>query len=95
MPLSLTEFNHFYIINKVCGLEKQRHYLESLGFVPGTQVTILSELHGYYVVMVKGSKIGLDKELAKKIIVYAGFKKQRVTVQYLHSYALRKMLSSK
>ena len=70
MPLSLTEFNHFYIINKVCGLEKQRHYLESLGFVPGTQVTILSELHGYY--MVKGSKIGLDKELAKKIIVYAG-----------------------
>lgn len=40
MPLSLTEFNHFYIINKVCGLEKQRHYLESLGFVPGTQVTI-------------------------------------------------------
>ena len=65
MPLSLTEFNHFYIINKVCGLE-------SLGFVPGTQVTILSELHGYYVVMVKGSKIGLDKELAKKIIVYAG-----------------------
>ena len=72
MPLSLTEFNHFYIINKVCGLEKQRQYLESLGFVPGTQVTILSELHGYYVVMVKGSKIGLDKELAKKIIVYAG-----------------------
>ena len=62
MPLSLTEFNHFHIINKVCGLEKQRHYLESLGFVPGTQVTILSELHGYYVVMVKGSKIGLDKD---------------------------------
>lgn len=71
MPLNLTDFNHFYIINKVCGLEKQRHYLEALGFVPGTQVTILSELHGYYVVMVKGSKIGLDKELAKKIIVYA------------------------
>lgn len=31
MPLNLTDFNHFYIINKVCGLEKQRHYLESLG----------------------------------------------------------------
>lgn len=34
MPLNLTEFNQFYIINKICGLEKQRHYLESLGFVP-------------------------------------------------------------
>ena len=31
----------------------------------------MSELHGYYLVMVKGSKIGLDKSLAKKIIVYA------------------------
>ena len=31
MPLNLTDFNHFYIINKVCGLEKQRHYLEALG----------------------------------------------------------------
>ena len=45
MPLNLTEFNQFYIINKICGLEKQRHYLESLGFVPGTRVSILSELH--------------------------------------------------
>lgn len=72
MPLNLTEFNQFYIINKICGLEKQRHYLESLGFVPGTRVSIfLSELHGYYIVMVKGSKIGLDKDLAKKIIVFA------------------------
>ena len=68
MPLSLTEFNHFYIINKVCGLEKQRHYLESLGFVPGTQVTILSELHGYYVVMVKGSKIGWIRSLPRKLL---------------------------
>ena len=38
MPLSLTEFNHFYIINKVCGLEKQRHYLESLGFIAGSEI---------------------------------------------------------
>ena len=71
MPLNLTEFNRFYIISKICGQEKQRHYLEALGFVPGSEVTILSELHGYYIVMVKGSKIGLDKTLAKKIIVYA------------------------
>ena len=68
MPLNLTVFNQFYAINKICGQEKQRHYL---GFVPGARISILSELHGYYLVMVKGSKIGLDKSLAKKIIVYA------------------------
>ena len=71
MPLNLTEFNHFYIISKICRQEKHTNYLEALGFVPGSEVTILSELHGYYIVMVKGSKIGLDKTLAKKIIVYA------------------------
>lgn len=72
MPLNLTVFNQFYVINKICGQEKQRHYLESLGFwFPGARISILSELHGYYLVMVKGSKIGLDKSLAKKIIVYA------------------------
>ena len=71
MPLNLTEFNRFYIISKIYGQEKHRHYLEALGFVPGSEVTILSELHGYYIVMFKGSKIGLDKTLAKKIIVYA------------------------
>ena len=68
MPLSLTEFNHFYIINKVCGLEKQRHYLESLGFVPGTQVTILSELHGYYVVMVRAAKLAWIRSLPRKLL---------------------------
>jgi ferrous iron transport protein A len=71
MPLSLTEFNHFYIINKVCGLEKQRHYLESLGFIAGSEIELLSEIHGYYIVMVKGSKIGIEKSMAKRIILYA------------------------
>ena len=47
MPLNLTVFNQFYAINKICGQEKQRHYLESLGFVPGARISILSELHGY------------------------------------------------
>ena len=71
MPLSLTEFNHFYSINKVCGLEKQRHYLESLGFIAGSEIELLSEIHGYYIVMVKGSKIGIEKRMAKRIILYA------------------------
>ena len=71
MPLNLAEFHKAYTIAKVCGLEKQKHYLETLGFTAGSTVEVLSELHGYFLVMVKGSKIGLDKSLAKKIIVYA------------------------
>ena len=69
MPLNLTDFNQFYVINKICGQEKQRHYLESLGFVPGARISILSELHGYYLVMVKGSKIGLDHRAFALLII--------------------------
>ena len=43
MPLNLTVFNQFYAINKICGQEKQRHYLESLGFVPGARISILKK----------------------------------------------------
>ena len=70
MPLNLADFNTKYRISKVCGQEKQRHYLESLGFVAGSEIELLSEIHGYYVVMVKGSKIGIEKSMAKKIILY-------------------------
>ena len=71
MPLNLADFNTKYRISKVCGQEKQRHYLESLGFVAGSEIELLSEIHGYYVVMVKGSKIGIEKSMSNKIILYA------------------------
>ena len=45
MPLNLAEFNTPYRISKVCGQEKQRHYLESLGFVAGSEIELLSEIH--------------------------------------------------
>ena len=69
MPLNLADFNTKYRISKVYGQEKQRHYLESLGFVAGSEIELLSEIHGYYVVMVKGSKMGIEKSMAKKIIL--------------------------
>ena len=52
MPLNLADFNKKYRISKVCRQEKQRHYLESPGFICGSEVELLSEIHGYYIVMV-------------------------------------------
>ena len=43
MPLNLTDFNQFYVINKICGQEKQRHYLESLGVVAGARISIIKK----------------------------------------------------
>ena len=69
MPLNLAEINTPYIIQKICGPDDQRHYLESLGLVESASVCILSSFFGYYVIRVKDSKIGISKELAKMIIV--------------------------
>lgn len=56
-------------IKKVGGKEETRRFLESLGFVVGAFVTIVSEINGNLIVNVKESRVAIDKELATKIMV--------------------------
>ena len=56
-------------IKKVGGKEETRRFLESLGFVAGAVVTIVSEINGNLIVNVKESRVAIDKELATKIMV--------------------------
>ena len=69
MPLNLVDLGVEYTIQKILGKEKQRHHLESLGFVAGGCVKVFSKFNNYYVVSVKGTKIGLDESFAKMIVV--------------------------
>lgn len=69
MPLNIMDHGVNYTIQKILGKEKARHHLESLGFVPGSSVQILSRFNSYFVVYVKGTKIGIDEAYAKMIIV--------------------------
>lgn len=69
MPLTLAEEGVTYSIVKICGDIEHRHHIEAMGFVEGCSICILSRYQDYYIVLVKGSRIGIDKEVAKKIIV--------------------------
>lgn len=60
-----------YVIQRVGGRDKEKHHLENLGFVQGQEVMLLSELHGYYVVCIKDTKIGIERQLAQKVILIA------------------------
>ena len=42
MPLNLADINTDYIIQKICGNEGDRHYLETLGFIEGATVSALT-----------------------------------------------------
>ncbi|MCI6886456.1 MAG: ferrous iron transport protein A [Lachnospiraceae bacterium] len=69
MPLSMAEAGKMNQIRKVGGKEETRRFLESLGFVAGGFVTVISEINGNLIVNVKESRVAIDKEMAAKIMV--------------------------
>ena len=57
------------MIKKVGGSPETRKFLESLGFVAGGIVTVVSEIGGNVIVNVKESRVAVSKEMASKILV--------------------------
>ncbi len=57
------------MIRKVGGKEETRRFIENLGFLAGTEVTVVSETNGNMIVNVKDSRIAIGKEMANKIMV--------------------------
>ena len=69
IPLIMTTPGEKQIIAMVRGREETRRYLESMGFVPGVTITIVSEFNGNIIVNVKDARVALDKGMAAKIFV--------------------------
>jgi ferrous iron transport protein A len=57
------------IIKKIGGLAQTRQFLENLGFVPGSAVTVISKTGGNVIVGIKDSRVAISSEMADKIIV--------------------------
>ena len=69
MPLTMANTGEANIIKKIGGDPDTRKFLESLGFVAGGTVTIISENGGNVIVNVKESRVAVSKEMANKIMV--------------------------
>ena len=69
MPLNLVDKNKTYTIQRIAGNERDVHRLESMGFVPGSEVCVISEINGNFLITVKGTRVGLGREYVKRIIV--------------------------
>lgn len=69
MPITLANTGEENIIKKVGGNPKTRKFLENLGFVAGSAVTVVSEISGNVIVNVKDSRVAVSKEMAQKILV--------------------------
>lgn len=69
MPLVMMNMGEQCTIYKIGGKEETHKFLESLGFVTGGTVTVISEAGGNLIVDVKGTRIAIGRDLAAKIMV--------------------------
>lgn len=69
MPLTMARTGEVQVIKRVSGNEKTRRFLENLGFVSGAAVTVVSAISGNMIVNIKESRIAVNQDMAKKIMV--------------------------
>ena len=69
MPLNLADVGEENTIKKIGGSPEVKKHLENLGLVVGGTVTIVNTLGGNVIVNVKESRVAIDQEMARKIMV--------------------------
>lgn len=69
MPLVLAKVGETNSIKRVGGKEETRLFLEKLGFVAGAAITVVSSIGGNLIVNIKDSRVAIDKEMAKGILI--------------------------
>lgn len=69
MPLTVISAGEDAVVKKVGGKAEVKKHLENLGFVVGSNLTVISEQKGNIIVKVKESRIAISKEMACKIYV--------------------------
>ena len=69
MPLTMATMGEVNKIVKVGGNEETRRFLENLGFVAGTEITVVSSIGGHLIVNVKDSRIAVNEDMARHIVI--------------------------
>lgn len=69
MPLYLAKDDQEVLITRITGNDKVKSRLETMGFVVGESVRIVSHVNENVIVKIKGVSIALSYELAKRIFV--------------------------
>ena len=69
MPLSFSPAGTVASIKAIKGKDETRRFLESLGFVVGGNVVVVSEMNGSLIVNVKESRVAISKNMASRILV--------------------------
>lgn len=69
LPLPVATPGEENIIKKIGGSPNVKKHLEDLGFTVGSAVTVISTLGGNVIVKVKESRIAVNEDLARRIMI--------------------------
>lgn len=69
MPLTMIKAGQSGQIRKITGKDESKRFLNNLGFVEGETVTVVSYLAGNMILNVKDTRVALDKNMARRIMV--------------------------
>lgn len=69
LPVIFASNGESGIIKKIGGSGETKQHLLDLGFVPGGEVTVVSRLGGNIILSIKGVRVAISEELAKKIFI--------------------------
>ena len=69
MPLTMAQSGEEMLIQKINGKDDTKRFLESLGFVVGGNVTVVTEVNGNMIVNVKNTRVAISKTMANRIMV--------------------------
>ena len=69
MPLTMAKAGETVTIQKITGKDEVRLHLAELGFVVGSDGTVVNEIAGNLIVQVKESRLALDKTMANRILI--------------------------
>ena len=69
MPLTMVRPGESGLIKKVGGKLETRQFLENLGFLPGSSVSVITRIGGNVIVEIKGARVAVNSDMAAKIMV--------------------------
>ena len=69
MPLTFAKVGEEKTIKKIQGKIEIQKFLENLGFISGNHITIIAEINGNVIVIIKETRVAISKEMASKIYI--------------------------
>ena len=69
MPLTMLNIGETGEIKRIGDNEETRRFLNNLGFVVGAEVVVVSAIGGNVIVNIKDSRVAINEDMAKRIMV--------------------------